>query len=133
VNDEKIDPLISLKDLLNVGWLNVDEKSIIGTVFDDTGQVWAHKSCAQWSENVLRDDKNPNMLINVDKAVLKGLKQVTHISHSKFSYTNCDERFSLCLNRNAHYVITTAQRYLVQYKIVIKDFIIHVLLVLVVI
>jgi hypothetical protein len=77
VNDEKIDPLISLKELLNVGWTSIDEKSLFDSVFEESGQLWAHRACAMWSDTVIRDDlKSTNVLTNVDKAMFKGFQQV---------------------------------------------------------
>jgi hypothetical protein len=65
------DELISLKELLNVGWLqNTDEQLI----FEDNGQVLAHYSCALWSDSVDKDDRKN--LLYVDKAVCEGLFQV---------------------------------------------------------
>jgi hypothetical protein len=80
-NDDKIDPLICLKELLHVGWPNIDDKTLVDSVFEDTGQLWAHKACALWSDTVTRDIDS-NSLANVDKAMFKGFKQVSSIGHS---------------------------------------------------
>ena len=65
------DELISLKELLNVGWLqNTDEQLI----FEDNGQVLAHYSCAWLSDSVNKDDSKN--LLYVDKAVCERLFQV---------------------------------------------------------
>jgi hypothetical protein len=76
-SDDKIDPLICLKELLHVGWTHVDERILFASVFEESGQLWAHRACALWSDTVVRDDfKIANVLKNVDKAMLKGFKQV---------------------------------------------------------
>lgn len=77
-SDDKLDPLISLKELLNVGWpFNIDEQQL-SLIFEDDTHVWSHKSCVLWSDGVYKDDKNHNLL-NIDKSFCKGLTQVIKI------------------------------------------------------
>ena len=89
---QNTDELISLKELLSVGWLANSNEESLSTVFEDNGQLWAHYSCALWSDSVNKDEKENIMY--VDKAVCEGLFQVRI---SNFKQTLNLKPFSLSL------------------------------------
>lgn len=87
------------KDVANVGWSRLDD-SEHNLIFDEHGHVWAHKSCAKWSHDVYRDERDPNLILYVDKAVLNALTTKCNIclnygASIPCAISSCNKRFHL--------------------------------------